>query len=254
MITVPQNIKDAISLASRATGVPEDLLTGIAYIESHFKPGVINGTQTSKTQVSGLFQITGATWKAVRKDGAEKSLDINAQAYTAALLLRKLSIQYNNNRDLIAIAYNAGEGVANRLKGKEITYDAVKQAVAPYIGTKGFGYDKVQEVFQYPRKLAEAMEQPITTGSSVPINAINQTNNKDNSVTSTTQTKLQKFNKKFSVIENFTLEDSGTALAKLNSKILNTPNLEKTQLVKRIKHGKNMRTLASSAAKIRWGR
>ena len=102
-LNVPYNVQQAIRNASVKTGVPEDLLTAFAYIESGFAQDVIEGKRRSHTQVRGLFQITGSTWKLARKlsnNPNERtlgySLDINEQAYTAALLIRDLLQKYNN--------------------------------------------------------------------------------------------------------------------------------------------------------------
>jgi len=158
VINVPENVKIAIANAAVKTGVPENILTAFAYVESGFRPAVISGEQKSPTKVQGLFQITESTWEDNRHN-TPYSLDINEQAYTAGLLIRKLLNQYGNDPELTCIAYNAGPGVANRLKRSGINRSAVEDAVAYYRnqGAKGFGPGKVDEIMQYPIKLRAAL-------------------------------------------------------------------------------------------------
>ena len=158
MINVPENVKLAIANAAKKTGVPENILTAFAYVESGFSAKVISGEQRSSTKVQGLFQITKDTWKANRPD-MSYSLDINEQAYTAGVLIRKLLNQYHNDAELACIAYNAGPGVADRLKRSGINRPAVEDAVAYYRnkGEKGFGPGKVNEVLTYPIELRAAL-------------------------------------------------------------------------------------------------
>ena len=165
MSYIPENVMIAIRNASNITGVDEGLLQGIAYIESGYNPNVI-----SPTKVRGLFQITGKTWKSIRKQhGATLgySVDLNEQALTAAWLLKDLSKMYNGNRDLIAIAYNAGPAVANKIRNKNITRQSVANAVQEQrdkggSAAAGFGGGKENEVFDYPKKLAKAMGESVT--------------------------------------------------------------------------------------------
>jgi hypothetical protein len=258
MITVPQNIKDAIANAAKAHEVDESLLTGIAYTESKFDPGVINGTQTSKTKVQGLFQITGKTWSELHKsDGAAYSLDVVEQANTAAKLVKQLSLQYNNDVDLITIAYNAGPGVADRLRGKNIDYANISSAVQYFIDKNepGFGSDKINEVWRYPQRVKQAMGYPVTISTSIPVNPTQSTNNvSGKTVTSGKPQQSQKYNPNYTVAENFTLGAAGTALASLSAKIMNTPDLKTTKLVRKIRSTHLKKVIFTSFSNVHRGR
>lgn len=180
-LNVPLEVQNAIREASAKTGVDEKLLTAFAYVESNFGHNTL-----SATKVRGLFQITGRTWESVReKHGATLgySESYNEQAYTAALLIKDLLAKYNDDYYLTAIAYNAGEGVADKVKRngktKESIVDAVQaQRAKGGKAALGFGYGKEKEVITYPQKIEQALGAPVTIDSSVPIVA----NFKDQSV------------------------------------------------------------------------
>ena len=160
-MNVPEDVRNAICKASRLTGVAEDLLTAFAFVESGFRRDVIEGGATSKTKVKGLFQITEDTWHRYRKS-VGYSLDINEQAYTAALIIRDLHDKYNGNKDLMCIGYNGGEGVSDsllRLGG--INEANIKIAVSRDKGKKGFGPEKVKEILNYPKRLSEALGEHV---------------------------------------------------------------------------------------------
>lgn len=156
MFNIPQNISTYINAAANESGVDSKLLTSFASIESNFNVNAVSGTK-----VRGLFQITGATWRAYRP-GTPYSTDPYEQAKTASLIIKDLSGRYNGNIDLIGIAYNAGTGVANHLIGKEINYENVRNATLKY-----FGSSKVDEVWYYPKKLRAAYSGEVSIGKNV---------------------------------------------------------------------------------------
>lgn len=250
-MNIPAAVEEAIHQASIKTGVDEKLLQGFAAVETNF------GQRTlSNTGVRGLFQITGSTWKSVRKQhGATLgySEDYYEQAYTAALLIKDLLKKYNNNRDLVAIAYNAGDSVANYVqrygssKGRE---QAISEAVGNLrrLNTPGFGQGKEKEVFNYPVKLAKAMGEPVTIDSKIKIPApipahtenvkVAAKTNDHQAVTSPQQVKDEqkyKYVRSRPFISNLmgSHNDEIAMLAKIDAK-----HMKQSKLVKRIIAGK----------------
>ena len=152
---ISEEVKKAIEWASSLTGVNPTLLAAIGYQESRLRTHDSQGRQIeSHSSVRGIFQITGLTWKSIHGNGVSYDTGIYPQAYTAAMLVRRLQMAYGNNlnspdMDLVLIAYNGGEGVANRLRGKPITLANVEEAIRPFRGQKGFGPGKEVEVYNY---------------------------------------------------------------------------------------------------------
>lgn len=157
MIQVPNNILSYINAAASEANVDPKLLASFASIESNFNPNAKSGTN-----VRGLFQITGDTWRRYRP-GTRYSTDPYEQAKTASFIIRDLYNKYNGNLDLIGIAYNAGSGVADKLVGKEINYENVRNATLRY-----FSSSKVDEVWYYPKKLKAAYGGELQVGKNIP--------------------------------------------------------------------------------------
>lgn len=255
MINIPQNIKNIITSAATLTGVDENLLIAIAYVESGgFNPSVINGEQTSKTSVKGLFQITETTWAEIhKKDGATYSLGIFDQALSAAQYIQTLNARYANNLDLVLIAYNAGPEVANRLKGKVIDYISVSNAVQHFIdkGMRGFGPNKISEVWNYPQKVKRAMGEQVSINPSLSQTFIPNTSTKQ--VTSYSLASRQQFDPRYSVMENFTIGEAGIALSKLTATITKTPDLRQTKLISKLRRSKSRKLERQSLVNFQWG-
>ena len=160
---VPQNISDAIRKASNETGVDYNTLVAFAAIESNFKLSA-----TSQTSVRGLFQITGDTWN--RYSNKKYSTDPYDQAITASAILKDLLGKYKS-LPLVAIAYNAGPGVADQLKGQALTNENIQKAVlnkSSYWLKHGIDpKQKVKEVTDYPVRLGKALGTPFDLGPSI---------------------------------------------------------------------------------------
>lgn len=168
-VYISNEVAQAIKNASEKTGVEENLLRAFASVESDY------GRRTSsRTGVQGLFQITGDTWKDIRTRHnltVGYSSDFNDQAYTAALEIMDLQNKYKD-RDLVAIAYNAGRGVANQVRDNGRSTQAIINAVEYFRsrGVAGFGPGKEAEVISYPDKIAKALGQSTAIGGSYAIN------------------------------------------------------------------------------------
>lgn len=223
---IPENVRQAIENASKKTGVSESLLQAFAQVESNFQQNA-----KSPTNVRGLFQITGSTWHSVRGKDVKYSTDFNEQALTAALLIKKLLEEFNGDRNLTAIAYNAGSGVANFIKrhgglSTQSVISAVHNERAK--GSAGFGYGKEKEVIQYPQKIAEALGEPITITDSIPA----YTTNRDIGVSNSNQIAHYDYDdKKPFILNNF------AASAKQCASLATIPqsNINKSILVQKIK-------------------
>jgi hypothetical protein len=162
MQNIPVDIKLAISNASKVTGVSEQILTAFAQIESNF-----NLDTRSKTGVNGLFQITGNTWKDIwRRVGHPNkpySKKVNEQALAAAYYIKWLAPQFQNDQNLIAIAYNAGPEVARELIGKPLNNETISRAIYKHYkndAAKG----KAFETSEYPKRLAKALGKEYKIG------------------------------------------------------------------------------------------
>jgi hypothetical protein len=162
MINIPANVAIAIHNASVKTGVDEKILLAIAKNESNFAQWGNNKSHKSSTGVEGLFQITHKTWYGIRGKAVPYSTDFNEQAYTEALLIKRLMQKYNNNMYLVTIALDAGEGVSNFIQkwGNAVGNNiAIKKAVEYYKDIEaGFGDGKVKEIIDYPTKFAKSLE------------------------------------------------------------------------------------------------
>ena len=161
-IEIPKNVEEAIQAASKATGVSVDQLRAFANIESGY------GKNTrSATEVRGLFQITGATYKAVMNE--EYSEKFDKQALAAARYIKLLEKEIGTkNQSFIAIGYNAGGTVAKELykatngDATKLNYEMVRSSVAKHLGNLPYTQkytigDKVHEVLNYAPKFAKAI-------------------------------------------------------------------------------------------------
>lgn len=209
IINVPENVRAAICRAADEFGIDEEVLLAFAWVESGFRPDVIKGETKSHSGVKGLFQITGGTWNDIRP-GTAYSLDINEQSRTAAMYIKKLMGRYNNQLDLVCIAYNAGPGVANKIKSGYSVRDAVLHY--RYRGYKGFGKGKVAEVNSYPRKLNKALSAAMGVTDALDLSGryqklenpehVNQPSKPSVIADSTVTLDGYKFDKNKSIIEN----------------------------------------------------
>ncbi len=159
MFKIDPTIEAAINQAAAATQVDPDMLKAFCYIESRFQVGA-----RSKTEVGGLFQITLETWQEYRGAVPYSYLPYD-QAFTAGLILKKLGKKYNNHLGLMAIAYNAGPMIANKLIGKDLNMENVKQAVismSSYWRKKKINPNqKVDETYQYFGRASKALDMAV---------------------------------------------------------------------------------------------
>lgn len=165
---IDPRIKLAIANASKATGVSERILLGFAEIESNFK---VNA-ESKKTKeglggVKGLFQITEGTWHEIWKregqPGRKYSKTPEDQALAAALYIKWLAPQFQFDKNLIAIAYNAGPAVAKRLIGKELIHENIQEAISKFYSSNKVA-SKTKETAQYPINLAKALGETFKAG------------------------------------------------------------------------------------------
>jgi hypothetical protein len=246
MINIPENIKSAIKNAASETGVPEDLLIAFASIESGFDEDVISGNRNSDTGVQGLFQITRTTWNSIRnkdikpsnRSYSRYSLDINEQARTAAILIKQLSMKYGGDKQLTAIAYNAGEGVADKIKTLGgINPANVRSAVQYYrsLNTPGFGPGKIKEVLDYPKRLAKALGDPQMVTASTTTSVVADAGKQ---VTATTkQESFPKYDPNKSLLDNLFSNSYAQVNNMPGSSVSDKIDFKKSPLVARIQSG-----------------
>lgn len=160
MIETPKDIQDALNSAGFKYNIPPSTLKAFAYSESRFRSEAI-----SPTEVHGMFQITSSTWRA--NSSKPYSIDNKEQAEVAAKILSKLSKKYNNNIELMAIGYNAGEGIADKLIGKDITFNNVQNAIISHKGWASEGVKnvdkKVNETWDYISNIKNALEGELSS-------------------------------------------------------------------------------------------
>lgn len=148
----PLAYQDLIAAASEEFGVPEDLLCGVIWCESHFRPDA-----QSSAGACGLMQMTPATFGEVlwRLDLPEDT-DIFAPEQNircGAFYLHRLYTLYDENWDTALAAYNAGMGnVNNWLADPRYSADGETLQKIPFSETAAY-VEKVQEVKDVYREL-----------------------------------------------------------------------------------------------------
>ena len=98
----------ALVSASQRTGVPLDLLNGVAWVESRHK-----GTAVSKAGARGLMQVMPATQVFMERKtgtGPRPWQDLGHNAYLGAAFLQRLLQRYRGDTARALAAYNAGPG------------------------------------------------------------------------------------------------------------------------------------------------
>jgi len=96
--------------AEDANGIPRDLLTRLAYQESHFRPDIISGETVSGEGAVGIMQIVPRFHPGV------DPRDPVASIKYAAKILRGWRNQFGS-WSLALAAYNAGPGNVAKYKG-----------------------------------------------------------------------------------------------------------------------------------------
>lgn len=105
-----------LNRAEILNGLPTDFLARVAYQESSFRQGVIDGTTASPAGALGIMQMMPAYFDSVRVPIPFTESDIQAQIAQAAAQLLNL---HNNLGDwqLTLAAYNAGLGNVEKYGG-----------------------------------------------------------------------------------------------------------------------------------------
>lgn len=105
-----------INQTETALGIPSNLLARMAYEESHFIPGIIDGSTPSSAGALGILQLEPAYFNTVTVPVPFTTQDTVNQIQQAGAYLMQLYAQFGNWGDALA-AYNDGptniEGVLN---------------------------------------------------------------------------------------------------------------------------------------------
>ena len=148
----PLDYQEIISAASEEFAVPKDLLCGVIWCESRFRPEA-----QSSAGACGLMQMKPATFGEVlwRLDLPEDT-DIFAPEQNircGAFYLRRLYDLYGENWDTALAAYNAGMGnVNNWLSDPRYSADGATLQKIPFSETAAY-VEKVQETKDVYREL-----------------------------------------------------------------------------------------------------
>lgn len=98
-----------IQVAEAQYGIPANLLARMAYQESHFRSGIINGTQVSPAGALGILQLMPQYFSTVRVARPFGPQDTAAQIQEAAGELARLYGVFSD-WGLAVAAYNDGQG------------------------------------------------------------------------------------------------------------------------------------------------
>lgn len=96
--------------------LPPDLLSRVAYQESHFREDVIRGGTASSAGALGIMQMMPQFFSSVTTPRPFNDTDVRAQILEAASYLAQLYRQFKSWPLAIA-AYNAGPGNVNKYGG-----------------------------------------------------------------------------------------------------------------------------------------
>lgn len=121
-LVYPLKYQDLILQESKEFNVPPTLIAGVIYTESHFNPDA-----TSPIGARGLMQIMPATAAGIAARlsdtsyTADKLFDPATNIRYGTYYLRNLLDRFNNDTDVILVAYNGGAAAANRY---QVSHDA----------------------------------------------------------------------------------------------------------------------------------
>lgn len=101
-----------IGAAEAANGIPSGLLARMAYQESGYSTGVIDGTQSSSAGALGILQLMPQYFSTVNVPRPYSDASIEAQINQAAQYLASLYNQFGDWPTAVA-AYNDGPGNIN---------------------------------------------------------------------------------------------------------------------------------------------
>ena len=148
----PLAYQDLISAASEEFDLPKDLLCGVIWCESRFKPDA-----QSSAGACGLMQMTPTTFgEVLGRLELPEDTDIFAPEQNircGAFYLRRLYDLYDGNWETALAAYNAGMGnVNNWLSDPRYSDDGETLKDIPYPETAAY-VQKVQEAKEVYREL-----------------------------------------------------------------------------------------------------
>ena len=148
----PLAYQDLIAAASEEFDLPKDLLCGVIWCESRFKPDA-----QSSAGACGLMQMTPATFgEVLGRLELPEDTDIFAPEQNircGAFYLRQLYDLYDENWETALAAYNAGMGnVNNWLSDPRYSDDGETLKDIPYPETAAY-VQKVQEAKEVYREL-----------------------------------------------------------------------------------------------------
>lgn len=105
-----------LNATEQQLGIPPDLLARLAYQESSFRTGVINGTTKSSAGALGIMQMMPQYFSTVNAPIPFSTADIEAQIQQGA---QNLVSQYETfgSWQLALAAYNAGAGAVKQYGG-----------------------------------------------------------------------------------------------------------------------------------------
>lgn len=109
-----QKWSTALSSAESQYGLPSGLLSRIAWQESRFIQGVIDGTQASSAGALGMMQLMPQFFSTVQRPVPFSDQDTLDQINQAAQLLASLYAHFGDWTDAVA-AYNAGQGTIDQV-------------------------------------------------------------------------------------------------------------------------------------------
>jgi soluble lytic murein transglycosylase-like protein len=115
----------ALGAAEDKYKIPRNLLARVAFEESSFRPGVIDGTIPSSVGALGILQLMPQFFPSVRVPVPFTNLDTLSQIDQGATLLASLFVRFNDWQVALA-AYNWGGGDVHH----EYTRDADQYVLA----------------------------------------------------------------------------------------------------------------------------
>ena len=105
-----------LGAAETSYGLPADLLSRMAYQESHFREEIIRGTMASPAGALGILQLMPRFFQTVTVPTPFTDDDVSAQIDEAAAQVHSLYQQFGA-WDLALAAYNAGAGNVKKYGG-----------------------------------------------------------------------------------------------------------------------------------------
>lgn len=133
VVTKPSSIRELVTRAALANGLPPEIVHSVARAESAYKPDAI-----SHKGAIGVMQLMPGTAASLQADPYDPEQNIEA----GARYLRELLIRYDGDSAKALAAYNAGPGAVDKYNG-----------VPPYRETVSY-VDKVLKTYSKLRATA----------------------------------------------------------------------------------------------------